>query len=64
VRERSLLSQNLQFLWPSSDVMVDIARQSRASGLTVPQTLTAIVPMPEAEAMLAVAGEIARPTTP
>jgi hypothetical protein len=33
-----------------------------ASGLTVPQTLTAIVPMPEAEAMLALAGEIAGPT--
>ena len=32
-----------------------------ASGLTVPQTLTAIVPMPEAEAMLALAGDIATP---
>jgi hypothetical protein len=28
VRENSLLSQNPQFLWPSSDVMVEIARQS------------------------------------
>jgi hypothetical protein len=32
-----------------------------ASGLAVPQTLTAIVPMPEAEAMLALAGDIATP---
>ena len=28
VREASLLQQNPQFLWPSSDVMVEIARQS------------------------------------
>ncbi|MDR6670632.1 substrate-binding domain-containing protein [Rhizobium sp. 1399] len=28
VRERALLSQNPQFLWPSSSIMVDIARQS------------------------------------
>jgi hypothetical protein len=31
------------------------------SGLAVPQTLTAVVPMPEAEAMLALAGDIAAP---
>jgi hypothetical protein len=29
VREPSLLSQNPQFLWPSSDVMVEIAKQSK-----------------------------------
>ena len=28
VREQALLSQNPQFLWPSSSIMVDIARQS------------------------------------
>jgi hypothetical protein len=28
VREQALLSQNPQFLWPSSSVMVDLARQS------------------------------------
>jgi hypothetical protein len=29
VRERSLLDQNPQFLWPSSDVMVEIAKKSQ-----------------------------------
>jgi hypothetical protein len=32
-----------------------------ASGLAVPQTLNAIVPMPEAEVMLALTGDIAAP---
>jgi hypothetical protein len=89
VREPSLLSQNPQFLWPPSDVMVDTARFSahpliaiapeslplidalppdfqipgfRGIRGAVPQALTAIMPMPEAEAMLALAGEIAAPT--
>ena len=33
----------------------------QASGLTVPQTLNAIVPMPEADVMLALTGDIAAP---
>lgn len=31
VREKSLLSQNPQFLWPSSSIMVDLARQNGVS---------------------------------
>jgi hypothetical protein len=33
-----------------------------ASGLTVPQTLNAIVPMPEADVMLALTGDIGAPS--
>jgi hypothetical protein len=33
-----------------------------ASGLTVPQTLNAIVPMPEADVMLALTGDISAPS--
>lgn len=32
------------------------------SGLTIPQTLTAVVPMPEADVMLALTGDLATPT--